>query len=102
MGRGSGGNFNQNVARPQNKTKFKTIKCWNFETGKSNLSFVTIPFRVFIIKSSILTGVIEGFCKYGDKCTYAHGDHELQVVPPQMMGQLMGNGMMPGQGMPNG
>jgi len=50
-------NKNKKTPNPQN---FKIVKCVNFETRKC-----------WFIK-------LDGSCKYGSACTYAHGDSELR------------------------
>ena len=57
----------------KNMMNFKIVKCKNFEN--------------------------EGQCKYGDRCTFAHGDAELRIKSEpftnQQFMQLSQNGQMP-------
>jgi hypothetical protein len=39
---------------------YKTVRCRLFDNGKE------------------IIDISEGFCRFGEKCTYAHGDEELR------------------------
>lgn len=30
----------------------------------------------------------EGYCHFGDRCNFAHGEHELRYVPPEVVSQF--------------
>lgn len=51
-------------------TNIRQCRANNFQTGKQ-----------------LLTNHLEGFCKYGDRCTFAHGDVDLRAkfVPASNM-----------------
>lgn len=54
--------FNNNrEKKTPNPTNFKIVKCKNFDRG----SFCNI--------------ILDGVCKYGNTCTFAHGDTELRT-----------------------
>lgn len=51
-------------------------KHWN-ANSLSNVS-TTLLIRLYIIYDVYIS---DGSCKFGDKCSYAHGDSELRVAP---------------------
>lgn len=56
-----------------------------------NVSYLVILFWLILLFN------IDGSCKYGDKCSYAHGEHELRVgnSSSPSKGKNQGNGQMP-------
>jgi hypothetical protein len=73
------GKFNQ-MKKPLNPQNYKIVKCKNFESGS---------------------------CKYGDNCTFAHGDEEVRSKTensfnnPNFQPNMGSYGFPQGQGFPN-
>ena len=66
---GTGNTGGQSVKKPANPSNFKIVKCKNFERGK-----------LFKIKYHL-----DGSCKYGNTCTFAHGDTDLRAKSENSM-----------------
>lgn len=75
------GNYQKKTPNPSN---FKIVKCKNFEKGKDR--------EIYLI--------LEGACKYGTSCTFAHGDTELRTKSDNSMNMPMNN-FNPMMGMQN-
>ena len=83
-------NYNSGVDNQDRREGILDRATSSMNEGGGNMSMKKTPgnFAEELYKTSICTKWLKGTCTYGDRCVFAHGEHELRDFPPGSAGAL--------------